>query len=122
MTSKAPGSGHLDLLELEGVARLALALLADDPRGHRLRELAGLGGNFGHVRKVNGGHRARQITGGGSAVDAHGQRHPAAVDQVDLRVLRMPESWQRRTRRTRIFTRLLLAGHPPVGQPFTPDR
>ncbi len=32
------GLGHLDLLELEGVDRLALALLADDPRGHRRAE------------------------------------------------------------------------------------
>ena len=34
--------GHLDLLELEGVLRLALALLADHPGRHRLRQLAGL--------------------------------------------------------------------------------
>ena len=36
--------GHLDLLDLEGVARLALALLADDPGGHLLGQLAGLDG------------------------------------------------------------------------------
>jgi hypothetical protein len=35
--------GDLDLLDLEGVLRFAEALLADDPRGHRLRQLAGLG-------------------------------------------------------------------------------
>ena len=34
------GLGDLDLLELEGVDRLALALLADDPGGHRLRQRA----------------------------------------------------------------------------------
>ena len=37
------GLGHLDLLELESVHRLALALLADHPGGHRPRELAWLG-------------------------------------------------------------------------------
>ena len=36
------GLGHLDLLELEGVLGLALALLADHPGGHRLGQLAGL--------------------------------------------------------------------------------
>ncbi len=35
--------GHLDLLELEGVLRFAVALLADDPGGHRLGQLARLG-------------------------------------------------------------------------------
>ncbi len=35
--------GHLDLLDLEGVLGFAEALLADDPRGHRLGQLAGLG-------------------------------------------------------------------------------
>ena len=45
--------GHLDLLELEGVARLALALLADDPGRHRLGQRPGLHADFGHVRQVN---------------------------------------------------------------------
>ena len=36
------GLGDLDLLDLEGVLRLALALLADHPGGHRLGQLAGL--------------------------------------------------------------------------------
>src|SRR4051812_14461765 len=36
------GLGQLDLLELEGVLGLALALLTDHPRRHRLRELTGL--------------------------------------------------------------------------------
>ena len=53
--------GHLDLLELEGVARLALALLADDPGGHLLGQLAGLGADFGHVGQVNGGHGAGMV-------------------------------------------------------------
>src|SRR4051794_41510901 len=34
--------GHLDLLELEGVLRLALTLLANDPRRHRAGQLARL--------------------------------------------------------------------------------
>ena len=36
------GLRHLDLLELEGVLGLALALGADHPGGHRLRQLARL--------------------------------------------------------------------------------
>src|SRR3954451_16304275 len=36
------GLGQLDLLELEGVLGLALALLTDHPRRHRLRELTRL--------------------------------------------------------------------------------
>ena len=39
---EGPGLGDLDLLDLEGVLGLALALLADHPRGHRLRQGAGL--------------------------------------------------------------------------------
>ena len=46
--------GHLDLLELEGVDGLALALLADDPRGHRLRQLAGLGVDVRDLRQIDG--------------------------------------------------------------------
>jgi hypothetical protein len=34
------GLGNLDLLDLEGVDRLALALLADHPGGHRRRQRA----------------------------------------------------------------------------------
>src|SRR6185437_100340 len=37
------GLGYLDLLKLERVDRLALALLADDPGGHGGRELSRLG-------------------------------------------------------------------------------
>src|SRR3954452_823430 len=44
---------NLDLLELEGVRRLTLALLADDPCSHRLRERAGLGVHARNVRHVN---------------------------------------------------------------------
>ena len=40
------GLGNLDLLELESVLGLALALLADDPGGHRRGQLAGLGVNL----------------------------------------------------------------------------
>jgi hypothetical protein len=36
------GLGNLDLLELEGVGRLALPLLADHPGRHRLRQRSGL--------------------------------------------------------------------------------
>ena len=36
------GLGHFDLLELEGVLRFAVALLTDDPGGHRLGQLARL--------------------------------------------------------------------------------
>ena len=43
----------LDLLDLEGVGRFALALLADDPGGHRLGQGAGLGADVGHVLDVN---------------------------------------------------------------------
>ena len=47
------GLGDLDLLELEGVLRLALALLADDPRGHRRRQLAGLGRDLGDLTEID---------------------------------------------------------------------
>ena len=47
------GLGHLDLLDLEGVDRLALALLADDPGGHRGRQLARLGVDVRDLREIN---------------------------------------------------------------------
>src|SRR5204863_3765051 len=47
------GLGDLDLLELEGVPRLAFALLADHPGRHRLGQLAGLGADMGHLRHIN---------------------------------------------------------------------
>ena len=53
---------HLDLLDLERVGRLALALLADDPRGHRLGELARLRAHLCDVRRVNG-HLVRFLLG-----------------------------------------------------------
>ena len=46
------GLRDLDLLDLEGVLRLALAILADHPRGHRLGQGARLDvqlGDFGDV-------------------------------------------------------------------------
>ena len=43
------GLRYLHLLELEGLDRLALALLADDPGGHRGGELAGLGRELGDL-------------------------------------------------------------------------
>jgi hypothetical protein len=54
------GSGlrHLDLLELEGVARLTLALLADHPRGHRVRERPRLHGQRAGLGQVDLGHRS----------------------------------------------------------------
>ena len=48
------GLRHLDLLELEGVVGLALALLADHPGGHRLRQLAGLDVQLRDCARVNG--------------------------------------------------------------------
>ena len=66
VTSKAPGLRRLDLLELEGVERLALALLADDPRGHRGRQLARLGVDLGDLAGVNGhlgSHASSRLTG-----------------------------------------------------------
>ena len=84
------GLGDLDLLELEGVLRLALALLADDPGGHRLGQLAGLGvdtwttcvrstatgQNLARVRLEAGMRTARRTPAGptarrGRAVAAH---------------------------------------------------
>jgi hypothetical protein len=46
--------GCLDLLQLERLGRLALALLADDPGGHRGRQLAGLGVEVGDLAGING--------------------------------------------------------------------
>ena len=47
------GLRDLDLLDLEGVLRLAFALLADDPCGHRLRQRAGLHVEIRDFRYVN---------------------------------------------------------------------
>ena len=46
--------GDLDLLELEGVDRLALALLADHPGRHRRRELARLGLDVCDLAQIDG--------------------------------------------------------------------
>ena len=48
------GLGDLDLLELEGVGRLALALLADHPGRHRRGQLARLGLDVCDLAQVNG--------------------------------------------------------------------
>jgi hypothetical protein len=48
------GLGYLDLLDLEGVHGLALALLADHPRRHRGGQLAGLGIDIGDLGQVHG--------------------------------------------------------------------
>jgi hypothetical protein len=53
-----PGLGHLDLLDLEGVQRLALALLPDDPGRHGGRQVARLGLDVSHLREID---RHRQI-------------------------------------------------------------
>ena len=53
--------GDLDLLELEGVLRLALALLADDPGRHRLGQLARLDVDLRDLLHIHR-HRGRQIT------------------------------------------------------------
>ena len=47
------GLRDLHLLELEGLERLALALLADDPRGHRGRELARLHVQLRHLLRID---------------------------------------------------------------------
>ena len=44
----------LDLLELEGVVGLPLTLLADNPGGHRLRQLSGLDAQLRDCARVNG--------------------------------------------------------------------
>jgi hypothetical protein len=46
------GLGQLDLLELERVLGLALALLADDPGRHRLGQLTGLDAELRDLRHV----------------------------------------------------------------------
>ena len=45
--------GHLDLLDLEGVLRFAVALLADHPRRHRAGQLAGLGVDGGDLLEID---------------------------------------------------------------------
>ena len=47
------GLRHLHLLELEGLERLALALLADHPCGHRGRELSGLHVQLRHIVRID---------------------------------------------------------------------
>ena len=85
------GLGDLDLLDLEGVLGLALALLADHPRRHGLRELAGLYVELAHVLYIclcQGGlppwdtgfeEAADAIATAGSACDrGDGRGHAAA--------------------------------------------
>ena len=45
--------GNLDLLELEGVARFALALLPDDPCGHRPGQLSRLDVQLGDLLEID---------------------------------------------------------------------
>jgi hypothetical protein len=47
------GFGDLDLLELEGVLGLALAILPDDPGGHRLGQFARLGRDLRDLTHVD---------------------------------------------------------------------
>ncbi len=47
------GLGNLDLLKLESVLGFALALLPDDPCGHRGRQLAGLGVDLGDSLQID---------------------------------------------------------------------
>ena len=51
------GLRDLDLLQLEGVFRFALALLADYPRRHRLRQRPGLNVQLRNCTRVNGQNR-----------------------------------------------------------------
>src|SRR5205807_5928410 len=48
------GLGNFDLLELERLGRLALTLLADDPRGHRRREFARFGLDVCNLADIDG--------------------------------------------------------------------
>ena len=52
------GLRDLHLLELEGLERLAVALLADDPGGHRGGELAGLDVELRHLLRIDGHDRS----------------------------------------------------------------
>src|SRR5205807_10401720 len=47
------GLGDLDLLDLERVLGLAETLLTDDPRRHRLRQLAGLCADVGYGLQID---------------------------------------------------------------------
>ena len=67
------GLGDLDLLDLEGVLGLALALLADHPGGHRLGQLARLHVQLRHVGDVYG-HGSPE-----SGVRNRARPHPIAV-------------------------------------------
>jgi hypothetical protein len=76
------GLRDLDLLDLEGVQRLALALAPDDPGGHRAGQLAGLGVDGGDLREVNGhgsepyppGRRSSPVRRKQAEGDEHGAR------------------------------------------------
>jgi hypothetical protein len=57
------GLGDLDLLELERLGRLSLALGPDDPRGHRRGQLARLGLDLRKVRQVHGHDPGPYVTG-----------------------------------------------------------
>ena len=91
---------YLHLLQLEGLGRLALALGADDPGGHRRGELAGLDVERGDLAGVDGHGRSlyppqnqsRRLTqnsvsritvGIDEPADAEEQELLAAVDVVD---------------------------------------
>ena len=54
---KGAGLGYLDLLQLEGVGRLALPFLANHPGRHRGRQLSGFGFDGCNLTEIDGHER-----------------------------------------------------------------
>ena len=88
------GLGHLDLLDLEGVLGLALALLPDHPGGHLLGQLARLDVELGYVG------------------DVYGQLTPASVDGNAWIVSTIKRVPLRRTRAFAPAPRQIASGSP----------
>ena len=92
------GLGHLDLLDLEGVDGLALALLADDPCGHRRRQLAGL--DVRDLRNTPSRFRSQSVAlrafSGGR--EPYRPRKPERSSSTATRIGRTPQAPTPRTR------------------------
>jgi len=92
------GLRDLDLLHLERVAGLTLALLADDPGGHRLGKLPGLHIYLGDLSQVDrhvletslSGKEVPAILDVNALARSHRRRRPLAGRHVDHTGARLP--------------------------------
>ena len=75
------GRRDLDLLDLEGVDGLALALLPDDPCGHGLGQFSGLGLDVGDLGQIDG-HQSSWVRLRRGAETTGPPTHPARRKSV----------------------------------------